>query len=146
MSLNMVAILCESVSLTVIAFVMLTGAIWMPQVDAIANVDANPIVRVRFSIDGTNVSKEVINHVHQEHEQTIGNVHVLTQINIANLITILNTSASTTHPPSDATTNPGKRKHVHLSPLITIPIVKSPRSRRRWMRFKFVSKLEHFYR
>lgn len=146
----MVVTLRESISLTVIAFVMLTGAIWMPQVDAIANADAKPIVRVRFSIDGstkngTNVSKEVINHVHHEHEQTIGNVHVLTQINIANLITILNTSASTTHPPSDATTNPGKRKHVHLSPLITISIVKIPRSRRRWMRFKFVSKLEHFY-
>lgn len=40
------------------------------------------------------VSRETINHVHHKHEHTIGNLHILTHINIANVITVLNASDS----------------------------------------------------
>lgn len=57
----------------------------------------NPIVSERFSVEsGANndsiVSRDVINRVHHQHEQNIGNIHVLTHINIENVITIRNES------------------------------------------------------
>lgn len=60
--------------------------------------DDEPMVKERFSIDsnvnnGSVLSNRVINHVHHKHEQTVGNVHIVTNIDIANLITILNMSA-----------------------------------------------------
>lgn len=119
----MATILRESINVKVVSFVMLVTLIWIVKVDALvyrhANIklDENPIIRSRFSINnrtknGSMVSKEVINHVHHKHEQTVGNVHILTHINIANLITILNTSAPaiTDRPSSDATINSGKKK------------------------------------
>lgn len=77
----------------------------------IANSDAKPLVKEQFSINssGNNesiVSREVINHVRHQHQQTVGNVHILTNIDIANLITILNESASTDGQTADATTAP----------------------------------------
>lgn len=87
-----------------------------------------PEVKDRFSINnnsndnnnnnGSIASSEVINHVRHKHEQTIGNVHIVTNIDIANLITILNMSApvsgqsidvpSTTITAVPATILPGK--------------------------------------
>lgn len=60
--------------------------------------DKEPVIEERFSVNssGNNdsvLSREVINRVHHKHEQTIGNVHIVTNIEIANLITILNMSA-----------------------------------------------------
>lgn len=68
--------------------------------------DENPLVNQQFSINSVAnnesiVSREVINHVHHQHQQTIGNIHILTNIDIANLITILNTS----NPTSSSTIN-----------------------------------------
>lgn len=82
--------------------------------------DNDTTVKERFSLDnsgnnGSIVSRGVINHVRHKHEQTVGNVHILTNIDIANLITILNTSAlipgSSAEAPSVTTTTvtaPGK--------------------------------------
>lgn len=77
--------------------------------------DDEPMVKDRFSIDGNGnngsiLSREVINHVRHKHEQTVGNVHIVTNIDIANLITILNTSAPVSgqpiNAPSSASTAP----------------------------------------
>lgn len=80
---------------------------------AIDKSDEKPLVSERFSsnIGASNESvaaREVINHVHHQHQQTIGNVHILTNIDIANLITILNatspaTSSTTNGQPTDVT-------------------------------------------
>lgn len=80
---------------------------------AIDKSDANPLVSQRFSINnnGRNesaISSQVVNHVHHRHEQTVGNVHVQTNINITNLITILNTTAVNASQPADATMTTGK--------------------------------------
>lgn len=40
------------------------------------------------------VSRETINHVHHKHEHTIGNLHIVTHINIANVISVLNATDS----------------------------------------------------
>lgn len=90
--------------------------------------DNEPVIEERFSVDssGTNgsvLSREVINHVRHKHEQTIGNVHIVTNIDIANLITILNTSAPISvhsiHAPSSAamtSTAESKCKAYTVSP------------------------------
>lgn len=54
------------------------------------------------------VSKKVINHVRHQHQQIIGNVHILTNIDIANLITILNESVATGGQSTSASITPGK--------------------------------------
>lgn len=41
------------------------------------------------------VSRETINHVRHQHHQQIGNVQIITEIDIKNLVSILNTSATT---------------------------------------------------
>lgn len=85
--------------------------------------DDEPMVKERISINsngnnnnGNILSREVINHVRHKHEQTVGNVHIVTNIDIANLITILNMSTpiigQSINPPSTMTvavaTVPGK--------------------------------------
>lgn len=120
----MATIVSESVCFKVISFLVVVSAIQPAEVDAFAyrhaivKLDKEPVISGRLSIvdetrNGSIVAKEVINHVHHQHEQTIGNVHVLTNINIANLVTIFNKSVSAIDRPSDATTNPGKRRKKH---------------------------------
>lgn len=105
---------------SVVAFVLLVG-ISLFKVNAselssnrmIDRPNVKPLVKERFSINSNGssesvVSREVINHVRHQHQQTIGNVHVLTNIDIANLITILNASVPTVGQPTDATSTPGK--------------------------------------
>lgn len=62
----------------------------------ITKSDDKPSIKERFteinSNNGNISAREVINHVRHKHEQTIGNVHIVTNIDIANLITILNSS------------------------------------------------------
>lgn len=62
-------------------------------------------------------SRETINHVRHQHEQTIGNIHVLTNIDIANLITILNGSqpVAPVGEPNYATA--GRLKHISFPSL-----------------------------
>lgn len=111
------------ISVQTIVFVAFVAI--MLSVDANASVhrleitvpDNEPVVKERFSINGNGnnesvVSREVINHVRHKHEQTIGNIHIVTNIDIANLVTILNTSAPLAAPviPTTTTTiKPGKR-------------------------------------
>ena len=73
---------------------------------AVDKSDEKPLVDERLSNSGGGgannesvAQREVINHVHHKHEQTIGNVHILTNIDIANLITILNGSTPTSTSP-----------------------------------------------
>lgn len=40
------------------------------------------------------VSRETINHVRHQHHQQIGNVQIITEIDIKNLVSILNTSVT----------------------------------------------------
>lgn len=92
-----------------------------------------PLFKKQHSINGGGsnesvVSGEVINHVRHQHEQTIGNVHILTNIDIANLITILNVSApapttaatGVAGQSTDATTQPGKCLRKNAISLIMI--------------------------
>lgn len=89
-----------------------------------------PLFKKQHSINGGGsnesvVSGEVINHVRHQHEQTIGNVHILTNIDIANLITILNVSApapttAVAGQSTDATTQPGKCLRKNAISLIMI--------------------------
>lgn len=51
-------------------------------------------VRLNDAASPPIVSRETINHVHHKHEHTIGNLHILTHINIANVVTVLNGSDS----------------------------------------------------
>lgn len=79
-----------------------------------------PLVKEQHSVNSDrnnerDVSREVINHVHHQHQQTIGNVHILTNIDIANLITILNVSAASGGQSTDATTIPGKWRKNAIS-------------------------------
>lgn len=102
------------VNIFIVAFVLYAG-----MVDAFTYRMAinkrsveKPLVSERFSInsDANNesvVSTGVINHVRHKHEQTIGNVHVLTNIDIANLITIRNTSDPSAGQQTNATVMPG---------------------------------------
>ncbi|XP_055303310.1 uncharacterized protein LOC129568983 [Sitodiplosis mosellana] len=91
------------VNIIIVAFVILASvANAFAYRLAIDKSDEKPLVSERFSINNgvasTNESvaqREVINHVHHQHQQTIGNVHILTNIDIANLITILNASTPT---------------------------------------------------
>lgn len=83
--------------------------------------DEKPLVSQRFSINSVAnnesvISREVINHVHHQHQQTIGNIHILTNIDIANLITILNTS----NPTSSSTVN-GQPTDATAMPMTIIP-------------------------
>lgn len=55
-----------------------------------------PNVNSNGNNNGNILSREVINHVRHKHEQTVGNVHIVTNIDIANLITILNMSTPIT--------------------------------------------------
>lgn len=92
------------VNMSIIAFVALASvANAFAYRLATAKSDEKPLVDERFSNSGANnesvAQREVINHVHHKHEQTIGNVHILTNIDIANLITILNGSAPTSTSP-----------------------------------------------
>lgn len=90
-------------------FVVFVAFVLSFEVNAVVHVlqiatksEDKPLVTERFanvnsnsngSGNNTNIlSREVINHVRHKHEQTIGNVHIVTNIDIANLITILNTS------------------------------------------------------
>lgn len=73
--------------------------------------DSEPVVNERFSVNGNNASvvqREIVNHVRHKHEQTIGNVHIVTNIDIANLITILNSSAPIFGQSTAAAAKPGK--------------------------------------
>lgn len=96
----MVMNLPKRMQLTFVAYNLLV-VISLVEVDALVyrrTID-EPLVKEQQSINsnGNNenvVSREVINHVRHQHQQTIGNVHILTNIDIANLITILNVSAS----------------------------------------------------
>lgn len=54
------------------------------------------MVRLDAAANQPIVSRETINHVHHKHEHTIDNLHILTHINIANVITVLNASDSKT--------------------------------------------------
>lgn len=79
-----------------------------------------PLVKEQHSINSDRnnergVSREVINHVRHQHQQTIGNVHIFTNIDIANLITILNVSAASGGQSTDATTTSGKWRKNAIS-------------------------------
>lgn len=52
-----------------------------------AETTSNPTIQ-----NGNVASRETINHVRHQHQQTIGNVHVVTEIDIKNIIAILNGS------------------------------------------------------
>lgn len=101
------------VNVFVVAFIMCAGVVnAFAYRLGIEKSDEKPLFSERISIDSgvsneSAVSREVINHVHHQHQQTIGNVHILTNIDIANLITILNTSAPTT-----SSTNNGQPTHA----------------------------------
>lgn len=99
-------------TLRMAAFAMFIGIfVWKVNALALLSVskyDGKPLVNERFSINGGRsneivIPREVINHVRHKHEQTIGNIHISTNIDIANTITILNTSAPTTSQSSNAT-------------------------------------------
>lgn len=104
----------------VIALMMLFTTSWMVNVvdafayrQAIVNVNKKPIVGQRFSVEtnvrnGSIIQQDVINRVHHQHEQTIGNIHVLTNIHISNVITVLN--ATTLRPAIDAKAKSGEDK------------------------------------
>lgn len=51
-------------------------------------------VRLNDAANPATVSRETINHVHHQHEHTIGNLHILTHINIANVVSVLNASGT----------------------------------------------------
>lgn len=71
---------------------------------SISKYDEKALANERFSFNGSNDSAtEVVNHVRHKHEQTIGNYHIVTNIDIANTITILNSSVPTTSQSSNAT-------------------------------------------
>lgn len=51
-----------------------------------------PMVNKSASNPENIVSRETINHVRHQHQQQIGNIRVITEIDIKNLITLLNVS------------------------------------------------------
>lgn len=84
--------------------------------------DTEPVVNERFSVNGSGnnesvLSREIINHVRHKHEQTVGNVHIVTNIDIANLITILNTSAPISAQSVDAPSSSSSAAAAPLSPV-----------------------------
>lgn len=108
---NMMAnLLLNILVVTIVIFIGVDAFVYRYAVD---KSNEKPLVSERFSIDnnGNNEStalREVINHVRHQHEQTIGNVHVLTNIDIANTITILNASVPANSQPNNVTPTPGK--------------------------------------
>lgn len=112
----------SQVNILVVTFVVFVGVDAFVYRYAVDKSNEKPLVSERFSIDSngnteSTALREVINHVHHQHEQTIGNVHVLTNIDIANTITILNASAPAHSQPIDVTTTkaPGKlEKEIHF--------------------------------
>lgn len=84
---------------------------------SVSNFDEKALTNERFAITGSNDSAtELVNRVRHKHEQTIGNYHIVTNIDIANTITVLNSSVPTTSQSSNATVLtllfPGKLKQV----------------------------------
>lgn len=104
---------------------------------AMEKLDEKPLVDEQFSNsggvgmnDGSVAQREVINHVHHKHEQTIGNVHILTNIDIANLITILNGSTPTSMSPQQQQQQPQfggqPTDATAMSPTITTSMTIAP--------------------
>lgn len=84
-------------------------------------VSEKPLISERFLTDSVGngeiiKSREITNRVHHKHEQNVGDIHVLTNINIENIVTIRNVSnsnnpsavANTTSQPIVTTKIPGK--------------------------------------